>query len=237
MSARSEHEAPQTVVVVEDDEDIAMVLVDYLHFHGYATRHLSNGLTALADIFHTPPNLVLLDLMLPGCDGLAILQEIRRSLNLPVILLTARVEEADRLRGLEYGADDYICKPFSPSEVIARVKAVLRRAAPTTPATPTTSALQLNSDALRASLYGQPLNLTSTEFGLLRALLARPGRVFSRTQLLEIAYVGALEANERAVDSHIKNLRRKLEAIDPSHKWIRTAYGIGFSLEEPPPSR
>jgi two-component system, OmpR family, response regulator BaeR len=226
---------PQTVVVVEDDQDIALVLVDYLQFHGYATRHLSNGLQALADIFRDPPSLVLLDLMLPGCDGLSILQEIRRNSNLPVILLTARVEEADRLRGLEYGADDYVCKPFSPSEVVARVRAVLRRAGANSPTVHTAPALQLNSEALRASLYGQPLNLTSTEFELLRALVTRPGRVFSRAQLLEMAYATALEANERAVDSHIKNLRRKFEAIDPDHKWIRTVYGIGFSLEEPAP--
>lgn len=230
-----EPKLPQTVVVVEDDQDIAMVLIDYLQFHGYATRHVSNGLSALADIFREPPNLVLLDLMLPGCDGLSILQEIRRTLNLPVILLTARVEEADRLRGLDYGADDYICKPFSPSEVVARVRAVLRRAGTPAPAIDTSPALQLNADALRASLYGHALNLTSTEFELLRALVTRPGRVFSRAQLLEMAYAGALEANERAVDSHIKNLRRKFEAIDPNHKWIRTVYGIGFSLEEPAP--
>lgn len=222
----------QTVLVVEDEEDIASVVLDYLRFNGYAAEHLSDGLAAIAHIRRQPPDLLLLDVMLPGCDGFAVLQTIRSFTALPTIMLTARVEEVDRLLGLDCGADDYICKPFSPREVISRVRAVLRRTAGM-PSSAVAPSLLLDNDCRRASLYGQPLQLTGKEFEILKTLYSSPGRVYSRTQLLELAYAGELDANERAVDSHVKNLRRKFAQVDARREWFRSVYGVGFALEDP----
>jgi len=217
----------QGIFVVEDEPDIASVLVDYLHAAGFEARHFFDGALALQAALAAPPSLVLLDLMLPGLDGLQVLRALRERGNLPVVMLTARVEEVDRLLGLELGADDYICKPFSPREVVARVKAVLRRGG----WTPATGGLQLDEAQGTARLDGVALELTRKEFGILQALATRPGRIFSRAQLLDLVYPDALDANERALDSHVKNLRRKLAACDPSHEWIRSVYGVGFSFE------
>jgi two-component system response regulator BaeR len=225
---------PQTVLVVEDEEDIASVVLDYLRFNGYAVEHLADGLAAIDYIARTPPDLLLLDIMLPGCDGFVVLQAIRRFTQLPTIMLTARVEEVDRLLGLDCGADDYICKPFSPREVVSRVRAVLRRTSGTPEGTARAApSLLLDGDCRRASLYGQPLQLTGKEFEILKTLHSSPGRVYSRTQLLELAYAGELDANERAVDSHVKNLRRKFALVDAQHEWFRSVYGVGFALEDP----
>lgn len=224
----------QTVLVVEDEEDIASVVLDYLRFNGYAAERLSDGLAAINHIAQHPPDLLLLDVMLPGCDGFAVLQAIRRFTPLPTIMLTARVEEVDRLLGLDCGADDYICKPFSPREVVSRVRAVLRRTAAAPEGTAAVAApLLLDSNRRRASLYGKPLQLTGKEFDILKTLHSSPGRVYSRTQLLELAYAGELDANERAVDSHVKNLRRKFALVDARHEWFRSVYGVGFALEDP----
>jgi two-component system response regulator BaeR len=222
----------QTVLVVEDEADIASVVLDYLRFNGYAAEHLSDGLAAIAHIRRQPPDLLLLDVMLPGCDGFEVLQAVRRFTALPTIMLTARVEEVDRLLGLDCGADDYICKPFSPREVVSRVRAVLRRAAGAHigAAVP---ALLLDHGRRRASLYGQPLQLTGKEFEILKTLHSSPGRVYSRTQLLELVYADELDASERAVDSHVKNLRRKFALLDARHEWFRSVYGVGFALEDP----
>ncbi|MDM0057210.1 response regulator [Variovorax fucosicus] len=221
------------VLVVEDDPDIARVLVNYLLHAGYEAEHLADGREALARILAAPPDLTLLDVMLPGLDGMEVLRQARAVTQSPVIMLTARVEEVDRLLGLELGADDYVCKPFSPREVIARVKAVLRRnqstaGAPSSPA----PGLMLDATLWRASLRGQALNLTRREFRLLQVLSGQAGRIFSRGRLLELAYDDALDVNERAIDSHIKNLRKKLAAADPGTDWIRNVYGVGYSLEE-----
>ena len=218
----------QRIFVVEDEPDIASVLVDYLHAAGFEARHFSDGALALQATLAAPPALVLLDLMLPGLDGLQVLRALREHGNLPVVMLTARVEEVDRLLGLELGADDYICKPFSPREVVARVKTVLRRSGGGLPAP---GGLQLDDAQGTARLDGMALELTRKEFGILQALAARPGRIFSRAQLLDLVYPDALDANERALDSHVKNLRRKLATHDPSHEWIRSVYGVGFSFE------
>lgn len=224
----------QTVLVVEDEDDIASVVLDYLHFNGYAAERLSDGLAAIEHITRHPPDLLLLDVMLPGCDGFAVLQAIRRFTPLPTIMLTARVEEVDRLLGLDCGADDYICKPFSPREVVSRVRAVLRRTAGVPEGSARAAApLLLDSNRRRASLYGQLLQLTGKEFEILKTLHSSPGRVYSRTQLLELAYAGELDANERAVDSHVKNLRRKFALVDARHEWFRSVYGVGFALENP----
>lgn len=223
------------ILLVEDEQDIAGVLRDYLRHAGHEVEHIDNGTTALARALAQPPDLVLLDVMLPGTGGIEILRAIRARSSLPVIMLTARVEEVDRLIGLELGADDYICKPFSPREVVARVKAVLRRSgvdlAAATAATPAGS-LRLDDGQWRVTLQGATFALTRREFRLLEVLARQPGRIFSRTQLLELAYEDVLDVNERAIDSHVKNLRRKLAAAAPGHEWIRSVYGIGFAFED-----
>ena len=222
------------ILVVEDEPDIASVLVDYLHHEGFAPQHTDDGERALECILRQPPALVLLDVMLPGRDGLSVLRAVRQHSQVPIIMLTARVEEIDRLLGLDLGADDYICKPFSPREVIARVRTVLRRTMPPSASTVVPRALILDMNRRRASLHGQALQLTGKEFELLCTLAATPGRVFSRAQLLELVYTEDLDASQRAIDSHIKNLRRKFGAINPEHEWIRSVYGVGFVLEDNP---
>ncbi|CAN7671699.1 response regulator [Pseudorhodoferax sp. LjRoot39] len=220
------------VLVVEDEPDIASVLLDYLRHAGFEAEHIADGRAALARLLADPPDLTLLDIMLPGLDGLSILRQLQPGTTHPVILLTARVEELDRLLGLELGADDYICKPFSPREVVARVKTVLRRARPATAAP--AAALLLNPQDWSARLLDQTLTLTKREFRLLQALARQPGRLFSRAQLLDLAYEDTQDVNERAVDSHIKNLRRKLAAAGPGREWIRSVYGVGFAFDPAP---
>ncbi len=223
------------ILVVEDEPDIAAIVVDYLRHAGYTVEHQADGRAALASIVAAPPDLTLLDIMLPGMDGLDILRQARRHTEHPIIMLTARVEEVDRLIGLELGADDYICKPFSPREVVARVKAVLRRAAPGAPLAGVegvATALVLNENLWQATLHGTPLNLTRREFKLLQVLARQRGRIFSRAQLLDQAYDDTLDVNERAIDSHIKNLRKKLKAASGDDTdWIRSVYGVGFALD------
>ncbi|WP_038203388.1 response regulator [Xenophilus azovorans] len=222
------------VLIVEDDPDIASVLDDYLRHAGYETEHAGDGATALERILAHPPDLTLLDIMLPRMDGLAVLREARRRTQRPVILLTARIEEVDRLIGLDLGADDYVCKPFSPREVVARVRAVLRRGRqpPVGEGAGGAAGLVLDESRWQASLRGEQLALTRREFRLLDVLSSKPGRIFSRSQLLDLAYDDA-DVTERAVDSHVKNLRRKLAAVAPEHEWIRSVYGVGFCLELP----
>ncbi len=228
--------SPTRILVVEDDHDIANILLDYLRHAGYEAEHVADGTEALTRLTTgRTPDLTLLDVMLPGTDGLNVLRETRRFSQAPVILLTARVEEVDRLIGLELGADDYICKPFSPREVMARIKTVLRRTTQQPPEAAHNHALVLDEAQWQASLRGVPVPLTLREFRLLQALMRQSGRIFSRGQLLDLAYDDTLDVNERAVDSHIKNLRRKLKAADGSdHDWIRSVYGVGFAFEPPP---
>lgn len=226
----------QRILVVEDEPDIAAVVVDYLRHARYMVEHAADGRAALASILAAPPDLTLLDIMLPGMDGLEVLRQARRHTHHPIIMLTARVEEVDRLIGLELGADDYICKPFSPREVVARVKAVLRRTALPAPGGNTGNGagagLQLQDAQWQATLHGQPLGLTRREYRLLQVLARQPGRIFSRAHLLDLAYDDTLDVNERAVDSHVKNLRKKLKAASGDDTdWIRSVYGVGFALE------
>jgi two-component system, OmpR family, response regulator BaeR len=220
------------ILVVEDEDDIASVLVDYLQHAGYQAERASDGEQALARMLQSPPDLTLLDIMLPRLDGIEVLRRARLRSASPVIMLTARIEEVDRLLGLELGADDYICKPFSPREVVARVRAVLRRSGKDDATPPAPARLLLDDTHWRASLDGVALNLTRLEFRLLQALSRQPGRIFSRAQLLDLAYDDTAEVTERAVDSHIKNLRRKLAAAAPGDDWIRSVYGVGFAFEE-----
>jgi len=216
----------QTILIVEDEPKIASLLQDYLQAQGgYATRVLDRGDTVLASVRHDPPALVLLDLMLPGLDGIEVCKQIRAESALPIIMVTARVEEIDRLLGLELGADDYICKPFSPREVVARVKAVLRRTEFEAAGKPD---LVIDEGRFTASYRGQVLNLTPVEFALLRTLSGQAGRVFSRDQLMNEMYSDYRVVSDRAVDTHIKNLRRKLQAVGEGEELIESVYGLGY---------
>ena len=223
------------ILYAEDEADIASVVMDYLHHAGYDVEHYIDGTQALAAAVARPPNLAILDLMLPGTDGLSILKECRARQLCPVICLTAKVEEVDRLIGLEMGADDYICKPFSPRELVARVKVILRRHAPTSEATGpagTTPDWLLDEATCQASWRGQDLGLTRREFALLHIMYRHPGKIYPRSQLLDLAYADALEVSDRAIDSHIKNLRKKLRTVlGDEMECIRSIYGVGFAFE------
>ena len=219
------------VLVVEDDPKIAQVLVDYLHAGGLAARQVADGVLAVQTTRQHPPGVIVLDLMLPGMDGMAVCQAVRAFSDVPIIMLTARVDEADRLRGLDAGADDYVCKPFSPREVVSRVKAQLRRAS---------GLLQVRAvpwlvddNTWRIAWRGQWLPLTPVEFRMLRQLLSQPGRVFSRAQLLGGLHDDLRDVSDRAVDSHVKNLRRKIQAADPSSDCLVSVYGVGYRFEPP----
>jgi two-component system response regulator BaeR len=217
------------ILVVEDEPKIAALLRDYLHAAAYRVSILERGDGCADWVREHAPDLVLLDIMLPGEDGLSVCRALRGFSTLPIILVTARVDEIDRLLGLELGADDYVCKPFSPREVVARVRALLRRAHPAHAALPVP--IELDEERFEARVLGRPLTLTPVEFRLLRRLAAQPGRVFSRQQLIDAAYRDHRVVSDRTVDSHIKNLRRKLADIgaDP----IGSVYGVGYRLEWP----
>lgn len=215
-----------SVLIVEDEPDLAHLAADYLRAAGYEVEMCADGVAALASIRRAPPRLVVLDLMIPSLDGLALCREIRTFSNLPIVMTTARVQEIDRLLGLETGADDYLCKPYSPRELVARVKAVLRRSGTATP-----SLLTFDDAAMRVQVKGRPLTLTATEYALLAAMARRPGTIFSRARLLDLMREDNLETSDRAVDSHIKNLRRKLAAVLPDVDAIQSVYGVGYRLE------
>ncbi|BEP64656.1 two-component system response regulator BaeR (plasmid) [Variovorax sp. V213] len=219
------------ILIVEDEPRLAAVLGDYLGTAGYTHHWVADGALAMSAFHDHRPDLVLLDLMLPGRDGTDICRELRRHSTVPVIMITARVEEIDRLLGLEIGADDYVCKPFSPREVIARVGAVLRRYRRGPDAAPTGTVLTLDAQTYRASLNGRLLDLTPGEFRLLGVLYGSQGRVYSREQLLNRIYDDQRAVTDRAVDSHIKNLRRKLVEAGGEDDWIKSIYGVGYRME------
>jgi two-component system alkaline phosphatase synthesis response regulator PhoP len=211
------------------------VLRGYLEAAGFQVTAAYDGTEALAAFRHQEPDLIVLDLALPELDGLDVARAIRRKSEVPIIMLTARVDEADRLIGLELGADDYVPKPFSPREVVARVRAVLRRTGGSGPVSRTLSAgdITLDVDKRQAIVCGQPVELTPSEFDLLAALVESPGRVFSRMQLLDRLQGYAYQGYERTIDTHVKNLRQKIEQ-DPRHpRYILTIYGLGYKLAEP----
>lgn len=228
----------KTVLVVEDEPKIAAILREYLHAEGYLTLHLDNGNTVIAQVRTSMPDVILLDLMLPGKDGLTLCRELRAFSNVPIIILTARVEEIDRLLGLELGADDYVCKPFSAREVVARVKALLRRAATDAGTgingaivTPLNPLIVLDATRFTASVRGVMLDLTPVEFRLLQTLAAQLGRVFSRNQLMDLLYLDHRIVSDRTVDSHVKNLRRKIMDAGGEEDWLRSIYGLGYKLD------
>ncbi|EEG06825.1 winged helix-turn-helix domain-containing protein [Pseudogulbenkiania ferrooxidans] len=221
---------PAYVLVVEDEPKLSRLLADYLAAAGFETACLADGLAVVPEVRRRLPDLILLDLMLPGRDGLDICRELRAFSDVPIVMVTARVEEIDRLLGLELGADDYICKPYSPREVVARVKAILRRSQ-RHGALPADAGLTIDEEGYQASWQGRRLELTPAEFRLLRTLASAPGRVFSRDQLLDHLYADHRVVTDRTVDSHIKNLRRKLEQAAPQQEMIRSVYGVGYKLE------
>ena len=221
----------QRILVVEDEPKIAEVLRDYLVQAGFRAVCLDRGDLVVAEIRRTPPVLILLDVMLPGLDGMEVCREIRKFTDVPVIMITARVEEIDRLIGLELGADDYVCKPFSPREVVARVKAVLRRAQ----RRPAESHYEVGSICLdcgthEVTVESQPLNLTPSEFEILKVLMSRPNRVYSRGELLVVVQGHEVDGYERTIDSHVKNIRRKIAKHVPGEEVISTVYGVGYKF-------
>ena len=216
-----------TIMIVEDEPELAAVIADYARAAGYVPTVHGDGAQALAAIRAAPPDLIVLDLMLPGLDGLALCRAVRAFSEVPIVMVTARVEEIDRLLGLELGADDYLCKPFSPRELMARIKAILRRAG----AAAAAPALVLDQAARRIALHGRALDLTPSEYAILAALARRPGQVLSRAQLLDAAQADNFDANDRAIDSHVKNLRRKIDGAAPGLEPIRSIYGLGYRYD------
>lgn len=233
-----DHHMASRILIVEDENKIAGVLLDYLKQSGFDTHHLARGDEVEDWLEHHPVDLVLLDLMLPGKSGLDVCKALRAGTpgkQAPaIIMVTARVEEIDRLLGLELGADDYICKPFSPREVVARVKAVLRRGTHAVAAADELPhGLKLDDAAWRATIDGHDLGLTAVEYQLLKVLSARPGRIFSREQLMDSMYQDERIVSDRTVDSHIKKLRRKIQEHLREQDLIHSVYGLGYKFEPP----
>lgn len=215
------------VFIVEDEPELAALVADYARASGYLPTVFGHGGEALAALRADIPDMVVLDLMLPGLDGLALCRAVRAFSDVPIIMVTARVEEIDRLLGLDSGADDYLCKPFSPRELMARIRVILRRTGKNGPASPCV----VDCAARRISIMGKVLDLTPSEYDILAGMARRPGQVFSRAQLLDLASQDSLDVTDRAVDSHIKNLRRKIDAVLPGAEAIGSVYGLGYRFD------
>jgi DNA-binding response OmpR family regulator len=224
----------QTILIIEDEVELVRVLRDYLERAGYRVEAAYDGPKGISAFEHLKPDLVLLDLNLPGVDGLEVARSIRRRSDAPIIMLTARVEEADRVVGLELGADDYVTKPFSPREVVARIRAVLRRVHGEPMQDEIIRAADVVIDMQRHSVVvaGKQINLTPMEFKILAAMARQPGRAFSRLQLLEATQGDAYEGYERTIDVHIKNLRTKIEPQSAQHRYVQTVFGVGYRFVE-----
>lgn len=219
------------ILIVEDEPKLAQLLHEYLAQAHFRSHAIVNGLEVMPWLESNTPVLILLDIMLPGKDGMALCKEIRSFSQVPIIMVTARVEEIDRLLGLELGADDYICKPFSPREVVARVKAVLRRSQFQEVADVEQDVFHIDDEKYQASYHGHLLDLTVVEFRLLKKLLSRRGKVFSRDQLLDQLYDDHRVVNQRTIDTHVKNLRKKLDVVAPGENAIRSVYGVGYKID------
>ncbi|PNS09147.1 response regulator [Solilutibacter silvestris] len=217
------------ILIAEDEADLAGIIRDYAIAAGWSAEIVGDGVAAVERARRGGVDVLVLDLMLPGLDGLSVCKSVRESCALPIIMVTARVEEIDRLLGLEAGADDYVCKPFSPRELIARIKAVLRRVQPTLAAT--ARALEIDEVAHVACVRGKPMSLTRGEFALLAAMARRPGVIHSRALLLDCLSRDRLDVSDRAIDTHIKNLRRKVQQVAPELELIRSVYGVGYCVE------
>ena len=221
----------QRVLVVEDDRKISDLLQNYLRASGYVAEAAYDGCDALRQIERQVPDAVILDWMLPGMDGISVCKAVRIFSDVPILMLTARIDEVDRLLGLDTGADDYVCKPFAPREVIARIRALLRRADGRVKTS--TKPWEIDDASFRISWRGQWLPLTRIEFMMFRLLLSRPGRVYSRDQLLASVHDSQRDISDRAIDTHIKNLRKKVQAVDQGHDCIASVYGVGYRFDIP----
>ena len=223
-----------TVLVVEDEIEIARVVRDYLDNAGFEVIVVGDGGSAIASVRSAKPDLLVLDLGLPGRDGLDVAREIRRWSNTPIVMLTARGDETDRVVGLELGADDYVVKPFSPKELVARIRAVLRRtrAAERGAEVLRAADIEIDPGKMRVTVAGRPVELTPTEFQLVSTLVAEPGRVFTRGQLLDAVHGIAIESYERAIDAHVKNIRRKIEPRPGSPRYLLTVHGVGYRFSD-----
>jgi two-component system response regulator BaeR len=224
-------EEAKYILVVEDERRIAEILLDYLHQAGFRAKHMDTGVGVVAAVTAEPPDLILLDVMLPGVDGLEICRQIRNFSAVPIIFVSARVDELDRLLGLEFGADDYICKPFSPREVILRVKTIFRRSKRANDSPGETKPFHVDEEKSRITVNGTKLDLTPTEYRLLKLFIGKPGRVYSRSQLLELCYEQDDLVFDRVIDSHIKNLRKKVARLLPGQEVIQAVYGVGYRFE------
>jgi len=227
----------RTVLVVEDEPRIASLVREYLENAGFAVLVAADGRAGLTLARARRPDAIVLDLGLPGMDGLDVIRDLRRDATVPIVVLTARGDESDRVAGLELGADDYVVKPFSPKELVARVRAVLRRSEAAARPTDRLVVGDLDIDAARHRVVvaGRIVALTPTEFGILAALAREPGRVFTRGQLLDAVHGFSLETYERAIDGHVKNLRRKIEPDPAAPRYVLTVHGVGYTLAEPAP--
>jgi DNA-binding response OmpR family regulator len=223
------------ILVVEDETKIARLVRDYLEHAGFEAEVVGDGDTALASARRSRPDLVVLDLGLPGRDGLDVARVLRRTSSVPIVMLTARGDEIDRVVGLELGADDYVVKPFSPKELVARVRAVLRRTQAAQAGGPEVlrvADVEVDLPRMRVSVGGRPVELTPTEFQLLATLMREPGRVFTRGQLLDAVHGVAFESYERAIDAHVKNLRKKLEPAPGRPRYLLTVHGVGYRFAD-----
>lgn len=223
------------ILIVEDEPKIAQLLSDYLQREGYRVTVLDEGTHVVETIRDRQPSFLILDLMLPGKDGLTICKEVRQFSDLPIMMLTAKTDEIDRLIGLELGADDYVCKPFSPREVVARIKVILRRVqgppAKVDENEITYRNVALYIDRFKCEIEGQDVELTPVEFRMLKALMSHPGRVYSRESLMELAYDDRRIVSDRTIDTHIKNLRKKMSRATPDEEVIHSIYGVGYKME------
>jgi DNA-binding response OmpR family regulator len=224
----------KTILVVDDEPKIIQFARDYLEHAGFAVLEARDGRSALAAVRAARPDLLILDLGLPDVDGLDVCRAVRRASDVPIIMLTARDQDADKIAGLELGADDYVTKPFSPKVLVARVRAVLRRLQSAAGAAEVLRAgdLELDAPRMRLTVAGRAVEVTPTEFQLLAALARQPGRIFTRAQLLDALHGVAFESYERAIDAHIKNLRRKIEPNPREPRYLLTVYGVGYKLAE-----
>ena len=219
------------VLIVEDEKKLADILIAYLNKEQFRVTHYESGSGVSDWVKNNQPNIILLDLMLPDVNGKDLCKEIRQFSTVPIIMVTAMIDEIDRLIGLELGADDYVCKPFSPKEVVARVKAVLRRSEGDFNQGEIYDAFEVNDETYSIKLHGERLDLTPVEFRLLKMFIQSPGRVFNRDQILDNIFEDGRIVLDRTVDTHVKNLRHKLKTASPEHDYVRSVYGIGYSFE------
>tara|TARA_B100001741_G_scaffold36564_1_gene26091 strand:+ start:696 stop:1367 length:672 start_codon:yes stop_codon:yes gene_type:complete len=219
------------VLIVEDEKKLADILIAYLKKEQFRVTHYESGSGVSDWVKNNQPNIILLDLMLPDVNGKDLCKEIRQFSTVPIIMVTAMIDEIDRLIGLELGADDYVCKPFSPKEVVARVKAVLRRSEGDFNQGEIYDAFEVNDETYSIKLHGDRLDLTPVEFRLLKMFIQSPGRVFNRDQILDNIFEDGRIVLDRTVDTHVKNLRHKLKTASPEHDYVRSVYGIGYSFE------